>query len=43
MPADSITANLELAKDSGEISASASVPGSDVFDPSYLAAVEGSQ
>jgi NitT/TauT family transport system substrate-binding protein len=43
MPADSITANLELAKDSGEISASASVPGSDVFDPSYLTAVEGSQ
>jgi ABC-type nitrate/sulfonate/bicarbonate transport system substrate-binding protein len=43
MPADSITANLELAKDSGEISASATVPGSDVFDPSYLAAAEGSQ
>lgn len=38
MPADSITANLQLAKDSGEIPASASVPASDVFDPSYLAA-----
>jgi ABC-type nitrate/sulfonate/bicarbonate transport system substrate-binding protein len=43
MPASSVTANLELAKDSGEIPASASVPGKDVFDPSYLAAVGSSQ
>lgn len=42
MPASSITANLELAKDSGEIPATASVAGKFVFDPSYLAAVEGS-
>lgn len=43
MPAASITANLALAKDAGEIPASATVPSTDVFDPSYLAAVGGSQ
>jgi ABC-type nitrate/sulfonate/bicarbonate transport system substrate-binding protein len=36
MPAAAITANLQLAKASGEIPASANVPDTDVFDPSYL-------
>ena len=39
MPAAAVTANIELAKDSAEIPASASVPQQDVFDPSYLNAV----
>ncbi|HEY4701792.1 MAG TPA: ABC transporter substrate-binding protein, partial [Streptosporangiaceae bacterium] len=36
MPAAAVTANLQLAKDSGEIPASANVASTDVFDPSYL-------
>jgi hypothetical protein len=36
MPASAVTANLQLAKDSGEIPASANVASADVFDPSYL-------
>jgi hypothetical protein len=43
MPAAAIKANLELAKDSGEIAASANVADTDVFDPSYLKSVGGSQ
>jgi NitT/TauT family transport system substrate-binding protein len=43
MPADSITANLELAKDSGEVPASATVASTYIFDPSFLDVVEGSQ
>jgi NitT/TauT family transport system substrate-binding protein len=43
MPAAAIKANLELAKDSGEIPASANVADTDVFDPSYLKSVGGSQ
>lgn len=43
MPTAAITANLQLAKDSGEISASASVADTYVFDPSYLQSVGGSQ
>jgi hypothetical protein len=42
MPTAAVTANVQLAKDSGEIPADASVPDKDVFDPSYLdAAGEG--
>jgi ABC-type nitrate/sulfonate/bicarbonate transport system substrate-binding protein len=36
MPAAAVTANLQLAKDSGEIPAGANVASTDVFDPSYL-------
>jgi NitT/TauT family transport system substrate-binding protein len=43
MPAAAIKANLQLAKDSGEIAASANVADTDVFDPSYLKSVGGSQ
>jgi NitT/TauT family transport system substrate-binding protein len=43
MPAAAVQANLQLAKDSGEIPASASVPGTDVFDPSYLKSVGSGQ
>jgi ABC-type nitrate/sulfonate/bicarbonate transport system substrate-binding protein len=42
MPADSATANLQLAKDSGEIPASATIASTYVYDPSFLNAVEGS-
>ncbi|HEX4831965.1 MAG TPA: ABC transporter substrate-binding protein [Trebonia sp.] len=41
MPAAAVTANLELAKDSGEIPADASVAASFVFDGSYLSALGG--
>jgi ABC-type nitrate/sulfonate/bicarbonate transport system substrate-binding protein len=43
MPSAAITANIELAKDSAEIPASANVPQQYVFDPSYLDAVEANQ
>jgi NitT/TauT family transport system substrate-binding protein len=43
MPAAAVQANLQLAKDSGEIPASANVPGTDVFDPSYLKSVGSGQ
>jgi NitT/TauT family transport system substrate-binding protein len=43
MSAAAITANLELAKDSGEIPASANVSDRYVFDPSYLDAVGAGQ
>jgi ABC-type nitrate/sulfonate/bicarbonate transport system substrate-binding protein len=38
MPAAAVTANIQLAKASGEIPADASVSAKDVFDPSYLTA-----
>jgi len=38
MPDAAVTANIQLAKDSGEIPADASVSAKDVFDPSYLTA-----
>jgi NitT/TauT family transport system substrate-binding protein len=43
MPAAALTANLQLAKDSGEIPASANVSSADVFDPSYLKSVGSGQ
>jgi NitT/TauT family transport system substrate-binding protein len=43
MPASAVTANLQLAKDSGEIPASANVSSSDVFDPSYLTSLGSGQ
>jgi NitT/TauT family transport system substrate-binding protein len=43
MPAAAVRANLQLAKDSGEIPAGASVPSTDVFDPSYLKSVGSGQ
>jgi ABC-type nitrate/sulfonate/bicarbonate transport system substrate-binding protein len=43
MPSAAITANVQLAKDSGEIPASANVPSQYVFDPSYLNAVGAGQ
>ena len=39
MPSAAVSAKLQLAKDSGEIPASADVPSTDVFDPSYLKSV----
>ena len=43
MPAAALTADLQLAKASGEIPASANVSSSDVFDPSYLKSVGSGQ
>jgi NitT/TauT family transport system substrate-binding protein len=43
MPAAAVQANLQLAKDSGEIPAGATVPSTDVFDPSYLKSVGSGQ